>query len=84
MFLATDGIDGITPPGGRSHSGAVINGDSVALARAAGVDPVKALAAHNSHAFVRAIDTGGAGERTIVPAGPTGTNVNDIWVGLAD
>ena len=87
MFLATDGADGVAPPGLRAHAGAVVTGESVATARAGGIDAPKSLAAHDSHAFVRALGAGnggaGGGETTVIPAGPTGTNVNDIWVGLA-
>jgi hydroxypyruvate reductase len=78
MFYATDGADGIAPPGVRAHAGAIITGESAGGARAAGVDPAKALAAHDSRTFV---DAAGAG----MASGPggTGTNVNDVWVGLA-
>lgn len=79
MFLATDGVDGVCPPGGRAHSGALVTGESVGIARAAGVDAARALTAHDSHAFVAALGNDAA----VVPSGPTGTNVNDIWVGLA-
>jgi hydroxypyruvate reductase len=78
MFFATDGADGLAPPGARPHAGAIITGESAGNARAAGVDPAKILAAHDSRAFV---DAAGAA----MPSGPgggTGTNVNDIWVGL--
>jgi hydroxypyruvate reductase len=83
MFLATDGVDGVAPAGGRAHGGALVTGESVAMARAAGVDAAKALAKHDSYSFVRALESANPGERAVIPLGPTGTNVNDLWVGLA-
>ncbi|TVQ61759.1 MAG: DUF4147 domain-containing protein [Phycisphaerales bacterium] len=68
LGLATDGLDGPT-----DVAGAVVDSGTCARVRAAGIDPVTALAAHDSYAALRA---GGASFRT----GATGTNVNDVVV----
>jgi len=70
--LGTDGIDGAT-----DAAGAVVDGGTVARARAAGLDPAEALARHDSGAFFEA-----TGERLVT--GPTGTNVNDLVVILVE
>jgi len=69
--LGTDGVDGPT-----DAAGAVADGNSLSKARALGRDPVAALAANDTHTFWKAI--GG-----LVRTGPTGTNVMDIVVALA-
>lgn len=62
----TDGIDGAT-----ASAGAIAAPDTLARARAAGIDPRAALAAHDSHGLFAALgDT--------VVTGPTLTNVNDF------
>jgi glycerate 2-kinase len=71
MALATDGSDGPT-----DAAGGIVDGTTAAAIRAAGVDPVRALADNDSY---RALAAGGALLRT----GPTGTNVNDLLVVLA-
>lgn len=70
--LATDGVDGNS-----DAAGAVVEGTSAARMRAAGVDPVLMLGAHESLA---ALDSIGAVLRT----GPTGTNVADVGVAAVD
>ena len=69
-FLAagTDGIDGPT-----ENAGAVVDGTSAAVMRAAGVDPMEALENHDSAC---AHESAG----TAVITGPTGTNVGDLWL----
>ncbi|MGF1506461.1 MAG: MOFRL family protein, partial [Anaerolineae bacterium] len=68
VCFATDGIDGPT-----DAAGAVVEGETAARIRAAGVDPVVALDRSDSHT---ALDAAGALLRT----GPTGTNVIDVVV----
>ncbi len=70
LALATDGTDGPT-----DAAGAIIDGGTAELARAAGWDPAAALADNNAYPLLDAV---GALLRT----GPTGTNVNDITVVL--
>ena len=62
----TDGVDG---QGG--YAGALIAPDTVQRARATGIDPDAALAAHDSAALFEALGDG-------LAPGPTGTNVNDF------
>ncbi|NVB40230.1 DUF4147 domain-containing protein [Pseudenhygromyxa sp. WMMC2535] len=66
LTLATDGEDGPT-----DAAGAIITPSTLARARAAGLDPERALREHDSHAL---FDTLGDLLRT----GPTGTNVCDL------
>lgn len=68
LALATDGTDGPT-----DAAGAIVDGRTAELARAAGWDPATALANNNAYPLLDAV---GALLRT----GPTGTNVNDITV----
>jgi hydroxypyruvate reductase len=68
--LATDGQDGPT-----EVAGAIGSAETPMRARAAGIDPVAALERNDSLAVFRA--TGGA-----VETGPTGTNVNDVYVAV--
>jgi glycerate 2-kinase len=68
LAAGTDGVDGPT-----DAAGACVDGGTIA--RAAGVDPERALAATDSH---RALLASGDLLRT----GPTGTNVADVVVGL--
>lgn len=72
----TDGIDG---GGGNADdpAGALVLPDTLARAKAAGLDAAKLLANNDSTGFFRAI--GG-----LVECGPTQTNVNDFRVILVD
>ena len=70
MALATDGVDGPT-----DAAGAVISGETVPALRKSGIDPERALA--NNDAY-RALDA----VRGLLRPGPTGTNLNDLVVGL--
>jgi hydroxypyruvate reductase len=62
----TDGVDGAA-----EIAGAIATPDTLARARAAGLDPARALAEHDSHGFFRALGDS-------VVSGPTLTNVNDF------
>lgn len=68
--IATDGQDALT-----GLAGAMADGETCRRARAAGVDPEVALAASDSK---RVFDVAGGA----ITTGPTGTNVNDIYVAL--
>lgn len=70
MSLATDGVDGPT-----DAAGAVVTGETVPRARALGLDPEAALADNDAYPLLEAV---GALLRT----GPTGTNLNDVVIGL--
>ncbi len=62
----TDGIDGT-----EDAAGAIIGPDTLARARALGLDPRAVLAGHDSYSLFAALDT-------LIRTGPTLTNVNDI------
>ncbi len=68
VFLDTDGSDG-----GSALAGAICDGDTMARARAAGVDLRRALAGHRSGEAAAALGDG-------ILTGPTHTNVNDLFV----
>lgn len=73
-MVATDGLDGNT-----GAAGAIVTGPTAMMARRAGLDPEDYLARHDSGTFFeKAVP---AAEQ--VKLGATGTNVNDIWIGLA-
>lgn len=74
LCYSTDGIDGPT-----DGAGAIVDGNTIDAARAAGVDGAAALAAHDSHGFFAAL--AGANH---VKTGPTGTNLNHVVVVLLD
>ncbi|HYF63821.1 MAG TPA: DUF4147 domain-containing protein [Herpetosiphonaceae bacterium] len=71
LALATDGGDGASPA-----AGALAGGDTLARARALGLDANSALRSHASYPFWAALGD------ALLP-GPTLTNVNDLVVGLA-
>ena len=68
--LATDGQDAMT-----GLAGAIADGETCQRARANGVDPAAALARNDSATVFEA--AGGA-----VDTGPTGTNVNDLYIAV--
>jgi hydroxypyruvate reductase len=70
LAAGTDGVDGPT-----DAAGACVDGETVARARRAGLDPEAALAATDSHTLLAS-----AGD--LVVTGPTGTNVADVVVAL--
>lgn len=66
----TDGIDG-----SEDAAGAIITPDTLARARAAGLDPAAMLVGHDSYSLFQRLDD-------LVMTGPTLTNVNDFRVVL--
>lgn len=68
--LATDGQDAHT-----GVAGAIADRGTCARARAAGVEPEEALANNDS---LRVFEAAGG----VVNPGPTGTNVNDLYIGV--
>jgi hydroxypyruvate reductase len=68
----SDGIDGT-----EDAAGAIIGPDTLARARAAGLDPAAMLARHDSYSLFAALGD-------LVITGPTHTNVNDIRAILID
>lgn len=78
-FFATDGVDGLRPPGEghEVHGGARVNGQTAAHARECGVDLLRALSEGESYRATQALGIA-------IKTGPTGTNVNDLWIGIAE
>jgi glycerate 2-kinase len=68
--FATDGVDGPT-----DAAGAVVTGRTVERARKLGMDPLRFLEDNNSYPFFSELED-------LLRTGPTGTNVNDLWIGL--
>lgn len=75
LALATDGVDGVAPPGKPAAAGAIVDHTTATAAHSAGVYLRTALDQHNAY---------GALERlgAHVITGPTGTNVNDLTVAV--
>lgn len=69
--LGTDGTDGPT-----EVAGAIVDGQTAALAARAGLDPTELLLENDSHRFFEKL--GGH-----LVTGPTGTNVNDLYLLIA-
>jgi hydroxypyruvate reductase len=70
LASGTDGSDGPT-----ESAGAVVDGTSLARARAAGLDVGRALAENDSHRVLDALGD-------LVVTGPTDTNLMDLYVAL--
>lgn len=70
MSLATDGVDGPT-----SAAGAIVTGDTIPRARQLGLDPEGALDNNDSFPFHQALNS-------VITTGPSGTNLNDLVVGI--
>ncbi|MBM3122730.1 MAG: glycerate kinase, partial [Chloroflexi bacterium] len=68
--FASDGIDGPT-----DAAGAWVDGRTLERARAGGLDARQSLEAHDTYPF---LDQIGA----LLLTGPTGTNLNDLVIGL--
>ncbi len=68
--FATDGVDGPT-----DAAGAIVTGDTLARARALGLDPQKHLDDNDAYPFFAALGD-------LIITGATGTNVNDLMFGL--
>lgn len=68
--LATDGIDGPT-----DAAGAIVDASTIERGRDVGLDALDHLERNDSYAYLDAV-----GE--LVRTGPTGTNVNDLVVGI--
>lgn len=71
MALATDGVDGPT-----DAAGAIVSSQTISQAHALGLDPVSALEQNNAYPLLEAVGA-------LLCTGPTGTNLNDLVVGLA-
>lgn len=66
----TDGTDGPT-----DAAGAIADGNTIARARAANLDPLAALSRNDSYHFFQALDD-------LIMTGPTRTNVSDVYLVL--
>jgi glycerate 2-kinase len=76
LSAGTDGSDGPN-----DAAGAVVDGNTAALARQLGIVPEQYLADNDSYHFFQKFDAG-SGEHTHLITGPTGTNVMDIQIML--
>ena len=66
--VGTDGTDGPT-----NAAGAVVDGDAIARAKRLGVDLGRALEQNNTYPALKRL-------RSLIVTGPTGTNVNDLYL----
>lgn len=80
-----DGVDGITilafgsdgTDGPTSAAGGFVDGDTVSKMKSEGIDPMAELENNNSNYALVAIDS-------LLITGPTGTNLNDIYIAFID
>ncbi|HEY5514218.1 MAG TPA: MOFRL family protein, partial [Geomonas sp.] len=70
LSAGTDGSDGPT-----DAAGGIVDGNTVAVAKAAGLDPGRFLADNDAYTLLK----GCAG---LVKTGPTGTNVMDLQIAI--
>ncbi|MFY4730936.1 MOFRL family protein, partial [Nitrospira sp. BLG_2] len=70
MALGTDGTDGPT-----DAAGAIVSGNTVARAKKLGIDLRASLTRHNTYPALRTLGCH-------IHTGPTGTNVNDLYLVL--
>jgi len=70
--VGTDGIDGNSPA-----AGAIADGETLARARAAGMDPAEFFRRADAYHFFKKLDDA-------IVTGPTGNNLRDLRVFLAD
>jgi hydroxypyruvate reductase len=71
LSAGTDGIDGNSPA-----TGAVADGETLARAKAAGLEPEKYLAASDAYTFFARLNDA-------IVTGPTGNNLRDLRILLA-
>jgi len=71
MAMATDGIDGPT-----DAAGAIVNGQTASTARALDLVPEASLDQNDAYPLLKAVNS-------LLIIGPTGTNLNDLVVGLS-
>jgi hydroxypyruvate reductase len=72
LSAGTDGVDGVSPA-----AGAVADGETLARARAAGLDPSDYSLRSDSHTFFQGLDDA-------IVTGPTGNNLRDLRILLAE
>jgi len=68
VAIGTDGTDGPT-----DAAGAVVDGDTLALAQRLSVNLNRALKGHNTYPVLKQL-------KQLIVTGPTGTNVNDLYL----
>jgi hydroxypyruvate reductase len=71
LSVGTDGIDGNSPA-----AGAVADGESLALARAAGLDPADFMRRSDAYNFFARLGDA-------IVTGPTGNNLRDLRILIA-
>ena len=78
LSAGTDGGDGPT-----DAAGAIVDGNTIVLARSLGLDPARYLDDNDSYSFFRQLDALSGGQTHFI-TGPTGTNVMDMQVLLLE